>query len=82
MNNLFNTPLQIHERYDLKGSTWGRTAGSAARAQVGFAESHWCWCRCRCRCCAFEVCCFAGGGSIEAQASSSRKLHPSGFNPL
>ncbi|KAI8475462.1 MAG: hypothetical protein J3K34DRAFT_456218 [Monoraphidium minutum] len=30
MANLFSTGLQIHERYDLKGSTLGRTAGKEA----------------------------------------------------
>lgn len=28
MNNLFQTPLPIHRRYDLKGSTQGRGAGT------------------------------------------------------
>jgi hypothetical protein len=34
MANLFSTDLQIHERYDLKGSTAGRTAGKDAVARV------------------------------------------------
>lgn len=34
MNNLFDTGLQIHERYDLKGSTLGRTAGKEAIERV------------------------------------------------
>lgn len=34
MNNLFSTSLQIHERYDLKGSTLGRSAGREAVERV------------------------------------------------
>jgi hypothetical protein len=27
MNNVFRTELELHRKFDLKGSTWGRTAG-------------------------------------------------------
>lgn len=27
MNNVFRTDLDLHSKYDLKGSTFGRTAG-------------------------------------------------------
>lgn len=30
MGNVFPTDTRLHRKYDLKGSTYGRTAGSAA----------------------------------------------------
>lgn len=38
MGNIFCTDLAIQQRYDLKGSSKGRTAGAAA-AKVGIRES-------------------------------------------
>jgi hypothetical protein len=35
MANIFVTDLQIHRRYDIKGSTDGRTVGPAGRARCG-----------------------------------------------
>ncbi len=32
MRNVFRTEVQIHRRYDLKGSTIGRTAGPEAKS--------------------------------------------------
>ena len=33
MANIFVTDLQIHRRYDIKGSTEGRTVGAEARSK-------------------------------------------------
>ena len=33
MANIFVTDLLIHRRYDIKGSTEGRTAGAAAKVR-------------------------------------------------
>jgi len=33
MANIFVTDLQIHRRYDIKGSTEGRTVGPEARSK-------------------------------------------------
>jgi 1-phosphatidylinositol-4-phosphate 5-kinase len=33
MANIFVTDLQIHRRYDIKGSTEGRTVGADARSK-------------------------------------------------
>ena len=34
MANVFGSPREIHEKYDLKGSTVGRTAGASLFAEV------------------------------------------------
>jgi hypothetical protein len=34
MANIFVTDLLIHRRYDIKGSTEGRTAGAAAKVRM------------------------------------------------
>jgi hypothetical protein len=34
MANIFVTDLQIHRRFDIKGSTEGRTVGEAARRRA------------------------------------------------
>ena len=39
MNNVFRTELDLHRKFDLKGSTYGRTAGpkpGAAGERAGF----------------------------------------------
>jgi hypothetical protein len=38
MSNVFNTPLSIDERFDLKGSTKGRTVSPALRGTVGLVH--------------------------------------------
>ena len=32
MGNVLPSGLRLHRRYDLKGSSWGRTVGAARRA--------------------------------------------------
>jgi len=35
MNNVFDTPLKIHQRFDLKGSSVGRSATAEEKAELG-----------------------------------------------
>ena len=43
MQNVFRTPLVIHERFDLKGSTYNRTVGAEARGTKGLVHKDLDW---------------------------------------
>jgi len=69
MGNVFQTEARMHRKFDLKGSTHGRTAGARAAAPAAILKA-------RARCRAPQACAPAGSGrardAFGAAAAASR----------